>query len=408
VPRTIADKAQIIGRRESVFDNFDRQLDDLDRPRRQNRGGRRTFGSGTLAVAVMAATETAEVARPAAGEEIGFLLVPQFTIYEFFLAVECLRLANIRHAGGRGGRLFDWRVISLDGEAVQASNGMTVTPDAAVADVRSIPMVLVIAGYEPERQATRPIMNWLRYLNRHGAELGGLSTGPLLLAAAGLLDGHRATIHWEGLVAFQEQFPGIDVVDAPFVIDRKRLTCAGGAAAFDFMLEVIARRHGPALARGVARELIHDHIRAAPGEAGVLLDQQQIPRQPRVRQAVRLMEATMDEPLAAAALAARCGLTGRRLTRLFLAELGEPPMRYYRTLRLDRARQLLLQGDQSVLAVSIATGFTSLSAFSRAYRAHFGHSPRDERRVFRAEGLRPFLPEAAKPLNVDCRPEARR
>jgi len=342
--------------------------------------------------------------RDTVGQTIGFLLVPRFTIYEFFLAIECLRLANLLHADRRPGpNIFEWKVLSTDGKPVEASNGMTVAPEASISDAGQLPTLLVLAGYEPERHASKALVSWLRYLDRHGAALGSLSTGTVLLALAGLLDGYRATIHWEALSAFREQFQRITVVDEPLVIDRTRLTCAGGVSTLNLMLHIVAQHHGPGLARAVVREVYHDNMSAASADRSAARASQTRVYHPRIARAVREMEANLDAPLSLAGLAERANLSQRQFSRLFLDEVGDSPVRHYRKLRLERARQLLTQSDLSAEAVADATGFGSLSAFSRAYRAHFGHTTRDERNLYRTQRSLHFLPRISQSLVVDCR-----
>lgn len=349
-------------------------------------------------------TEPAEEPPGGRGQTIGFLLIPRFTIYEFFLAVECLRLANLLHADRRPGpRIFEWKVLSPDGKPVEASNGMTVTPEASISEIGYLPTLLVLASYEPERHASRALINWLRYLDRHGAALGSLSTGAVLLALAGLLDGYRATVHWEALSAFREQFQRITVVDEPMVVDRTRLTCAGGVSTLNLMLHIVAQRQGPGLARAVVREVYHDNMGAAASDRSAAQARQTRIYHPRVTRAVREMEANLDAPLSLAGLAKRANLSRRQLSRLFVDEVGDSPMRHYRKLRLERARQLLSQSDLSTEAVAMATGFGSLSAFSRAYRAHFGYTARDERNLYRTQRSLDYLPPIDRSLAVDCR-----
>jgi transcriptional regulator GlxA family with amidase domain len=329
-------------------------------------------------------------------DRVGFLLVPQFPMYVFILAVEALRIANKR----LGRRAFDWRVVSPDGAPVEASNGMQVTPDGPVSAELFFPTLLICAGYRPERYAERRLLNWLRRLDRHGAQLGGFDSGAVLLALAGLLDGYRVTVHWEGLASFQEAFPEIEVSDELFVIDRNRFSCAGGAVALDMMLNLIALRHGHALAREVAQDFVHGRIRSAGEDQRQALDHRWALDSPRLMAAIATMETNIDAPLTANELAAAVELSRRQLERLFQHHLGESPQRYYLKLRLGRARQLLLQSEMPVLEVALASGFSSLSCLSRAYRRHFGTTPRTDRKSFRAQALTPFLPELPMPLRL--------
>src|ERR1041384_3686485 len=175
-----------------------------------------------------------------APQTLGFLLLPQFSMMAFVSAVEPLRVAN--RLAGRA--LYRWEIVSRDGQSVEASNGMSLVAGRAVDDAPLYPMMVICAGFEPERHYDRRIKSWLLKLNGAGADLGAMDTGSFILARAGMLDGYRATTHWESLDSFRERFPKVEVESGLFVIDRHRFTCAGGTAALDMMLHLIALRHG--------------------------------------------------------------------------------------------------------------------------------------------------------------------
>jgi transcriptional regulator GlxA family with amidase domain len=309
-------------------------------------------------------------------ERIGFLLVPRFSMMAFFGAVEPLRIAN--RLAGRA--LYSWHIFSLDGEPVPASNGMTVMAEAPIAAVERFPAVIVCASFEPHNHETKALLSWLRRLDRQGAILGGLDTGTHVLARAGLLNGHRATLHWENLPAFTEEFPDIETSAELFEIDRKRVTCSGGTAAIDMMLHVIWTDHGQELAMGVSEQLLHDRIRSPGDHQRMALGLRLGVRHPKLLAIVEAMEQAVEDPLSLDRLAALGGVSRRQLERLFRAHLGDTPTGYYLKLRLRRARHLLEQTEMSVLQVGTACGFASAPYFSRAYRGLFGRPPRDDRR----------------------------
>src|SRR5262249_56419181 len=121
------------------------------------------------------------------------------------------------------------QVRPVAGAPGAAGSGMTMTPDAGIDGVSTPPpMVIVCAGNRPTQHITRPLILWLQGLARRGVTLGAIDTGVFTLAAAGLLDGYRVTLHWEAVAVFREQYPDIEVVEQLFVMDRNRLTCAGG------------------------------------------------------------------------------------------------------------------------------------------------------------------------------------
>jgi transcriptional regulator GlxA family with amidase domain len=211
--------------------------------------------------------------------------------------------------------------------------------------------------------------------------LGGICTGTYLLARAGLLDGYRATIHWENMASLREIAPNVKVTEELFELDRDRYTVSGGTASLDMMLQLVNKKYGKELAASVSEQFVCDRMRGA-------YDKQRIPlklllgsNQPKLTEAVELMEANLEELLNLDDLASLVGISRRQLERLFRKYLHCVPRRYYLDLRLKKARQLLLQTSESVSEIAIACGFVSSSHFSKSYREIFGLSPREERRL---------------------------
>lgn len=310
-------------------------------------------------------------------EPVGFLLLPRFSMMAFFSAVEPLRIAN--RISGRP--LFDWTLFGIDGEPVTASNGMTLMVDQPAGEAHALPSLAVCSGFAPEAHLSRPLMGWLHRLDQAGCALGGLDTGCFLLAAAGLLEGERVTLHWESLPAFHERFPAVETSDELFELGPRRFSCAGGAAAMDMALEVIARRHGTRLAVDVSEQLIHDRLRNRSDQQRMTLARRLGTHNRRLVQAVALMERHLEAPLPLAEIARRCGITPRQLQRLFAEHLASTPKGWYLGLRLGRAYHLLAETDLDVLAVSLACGFASASSFSRAFKERYGQPPREIRRL---------------------------
>ncbi len=308
-------------------------------------------------------------------QDIGFLLVPNFSMMAFTAAVEPLRSANRL----TGKLLYRWRIFTSDGEPVEASNGITVVPDSGIDAVDRFPTVIVCAGIDVQRHGDRRVFAWLRRLERAGCTVGALCTGSHILARAGLLDGYRCTIHWENLGSFREEFPDIDVSTDLFEIDRKRFTCSGGTAALDMMLHLIALQHGIDLATAVSEQFIHDRIRDPHDHQRMGLRARLGISHPKLIGAIGEMEANPEYPLRPSELAERVGLSTRQLERLFRTYLQCTPTRYYLKLRLERARNLLRQTSMSVFDVALACGFVSASHFSKCYREFFGRAPREER-----------------------------
>ncbi|MBT6984425.1 MAG: AraC family transcriptional regulator, partial [Rhodospirillaceae bacterium] len=189
--------------------------------------------------------------------QIGFFLVPNFTMIALTAAIEPLRLAH--HVTGK--RLYDWNLISTDGNPVAASNGIALPTDQAVSAVKTHPLIFVCGGLGSHDYNNRTVFAWLRRLDAGGSTLGSICTGSSVLARAGLLKGYRCTAHWENLAGLIERYPDVEFTSELFEMDRNRLTCSGGTAALDMMLNLISLDYGDDLAAEVADQLLHERIR---------------------------------------------------------------------------------------------------------------------------------------------------
>ncbi len=308
-------------------------------------------------------------------QRLAFVLVPRFSMIAFTGAVEPLRLAN--RAAGK--QLYDWKLYSVDGKPVTASNGIVLHPAGPIDLAADADAVVVCSGIDVQLFDDKRLAGWLRGMDRKGADIGALCTGSHILARAGLLDGYHCTIHWENLAGFAEDFPELEVTPELFEIDRNRFTCSGGTAAIDMMLNVISLQHGYELAAQVADQFMHERIRDRHDQQRMSLPARLGVRHPKLLSIIEIMEKNLEEPLARGELAEHAGLSTRQLERLFRKYLNRSPARYYLELRLNRARLLLLQTNMSVIDVALACGFVSASHFSKCYRDFFGRTPRKER-----------------------------
>jgi transcriptional regulator GlxA family with amidase domain len=307
--------------------------------------------------------------------QIGFLLIPGFSLLSYASAVEPLRAAN--RLSGRS--LYRWIHVAAQGRPVEASSGLAIAADQRVGDDFPLDMILVCAGGNPALHRNASTLSWLRKLARRGVRIGGVSGGPYILARAGLLDGFRCTIHWEHLASFEEQFPQLDMRRSLYEVDRGRLTCAGGIAGFDMMRAIIAAEHGSALATAVSEWFLQTQLRAGSGPQRLTLRERYGVAHPKLLEALRAMEDSTDKPLSRGALARAISLSVRQLERLFAGHLGTTIGDLYLKIRLDRARALVHETALPLLGVAIACGFANGSHFSRAYRKRFGVSPKRDR-----------------------------
>lgn len=306
----------------------------------------------------------------------GFFLVPDYALLPFASATDALRVAN--WLSGR--TLYDWRFISENGRPVAASNGIPVSPHFSIDESERLDAVMVVAGGRTAAvYREQKVIDWLRRCARQRCRIGALGLGSFLLARAGLLDGYRCTVHWQSLAGFREEFADLQVTSEIYEIDRDRFTCSGGIAALDFMLAVIAEQHGITLATRVAEKFIHERIRTSDDEQRMPLRLRLNTAHPNLLKTVSLMEQNLEEPLSCAELSERVGLSIRQLEKLFRSHLRNSPRTYYVELRLRHAQRLLRQTTMSVLEIGVASGFSSASHFSKAYRVHFKRTPRSER-----------------------------
>lgn len=319
--------------------------------------------------------ETAAIAGNRRPRRLGLLLAPRFAMMAFASAIEPLRAAN-RVAGHE---LYRWHLFSADGGPVNASNGIGVLPDGPLDGALALDSVFVCAGLEAHLYRDRHALAWLRDRAAGGSAIGALSTGTFVLARAGLLDGYRCTTHWESLPALTEAYPALEATGSLFEIDRDRYTSAGGTAAMDLVLHLIATEHGDGLAAAVANQFIHGRIRASADRQPMTEQIRLRSRAPKLAAAIDLMQVHVEQPLTTTAIAARIGVSRRQLERLFQAHRQCTPRDYYMRLRLAHARVLLLETGLSILNVALASGFVSQSHFGACYRRHFGHTPREER-----------------------------
>ncbi|MEL5876782.1 GlxA family transcriptional regulator [Cereibacter sphaeroides] len=311
-----------------------------------------------------------------------FLLLDRFTMISFAGAIEPLRIAN--RVAGRP--LYAWALAGENGTEAVCSNGAAFRLDMGLEEIDREDVLLVCGGIDVQKATTWPVVNWLRREARRGVTIGGLCTGAYALAKAGLLDGKKATIHWENQDGFTEEFEEVRLTKSVFVMDGNRLTTAGGTASIDMMLKIIARDQGDDIANTVADQLIYSSIRTDQDTQRLSIPTRIGVRHPKLSEVIRKMEANIEDPISPADLAEEVGMSTRQLERLFRRYLNRSPKRYYMELRLQKARNLLMQTDMSVINVALACGFASPSHFSKCYRAHYATTPYRERGTQSAPG----------------------
>ena len=305
----------------------------------------------------------------------GFLLLRNFTMMAFSAAVEPLRTAN-RTAETE---LYQFPLFTLDGRPGQASNGLSVNPVRQLSGKEPLDALFVCAGTDLHSVNPESLLEKLKPFIKRGVAIGGICTASYQLARAGILDGYRCTLHWENIPDMHDEFPHLVVSSGLFELDRDRYTCSGGTAPIDMMLTLIAQERGRALSDRISEGMLCERIRDGSDRQRMPLRMRLGSSQPKLVEAVELMESNIEEPMTLDELATHVGISRRQLERLFQKHLQCVPTRYYLEIRLRRARSLLLRSSRSIVDIAFACGFVSAPHFSKCYRDFFGIPPREER-----------------------------
>lgn len=294
--------------------------------------------------------------------QVGVLLFRAFSNHCLANAVEPLRAANM--LSGRS--LYEWHYMSLDGGPVTSSSGLTVQAEAALSDHSGADYLFVMPSYDFLSHATVDCARALRAARKRFGTLVGLDTGAWLLAAAGLLAGRRATIHWDEITHLAERFPEVTVVEDRVVHDGDILSCGGTTTTFELILDLIEAHHGAMLRLEVAALFMH-------GEApmGEVRRPGQVPEA-----AVSLMRRTIETPLSIEEIAARLGLSRKTFEQRCRDRFGFGPRQLYLATRLREAKRLVEQTTISVAEIATRCGYRDASAMTRAFRREFGLPPR--------------------------------
>ncbi|PIE15227.1 MAG: AraC family transcriptional regulator [Rhodobacterales bacterium] len=319
-------------------------------------------------------TQTVVVKPPETPRRFVFLLLADYSLISCTAAIDALRIANRMS----GHTLYSWHLMCEEHPATSSAQVALMT-DSGIEDVGRDDTILVCGGVNIQQASTDKTIAWLRHQARLGVRMGGLCTAAYTLAKAGLLNGKRATTHWENHDSFLEDFPEIELTKSVFVVDGNRYSTAGGIASLDLMLHLIASDYGEELAAAVADLMIYSAIRTDQDTQRLSIPTRIGVRHPKLSIVIKRMENNIEEPISPAALAKDVGMSTRQLERLFRRYLNRSPKRYYMALRLQKARNLLMQTDMSVINVALACGFASPSHFSKCYRAHYSITPYRER-----------------------------
>jgi len=304
-----------------------------------------------------------------------FLLLPGAHMLDFTAAIEPLRVCNEL----KDEPVYSWAVISENGEPVVCSNSLSFPVESGLPSTKATDQIVVCSGNTGYLEATGQTLQWLRKHARFGGSLASVGTGAFTLARAGLAKDAQLTLHWSHIPVFEEIFPDVECASFRTMPGEAFSFGAGGGASLDLALSVIQGDFDDATAQQVAELCVHEF------DSGLKRTQRQPVskrvgcRHPAILSIIKGMEHSIQDPIALDDLVSQENISKRQVERLFSKYLGTTPSKYYRNLRLVRARSLLQGTDMSVLEVSIATGFSSVANFSKLYRRHFGQRPAADR-----------------------------
>jgi AraC family carnitine catabolism transcriptional activator len=323
--------------------------------------------------------------------KVAFLLLPEFSHFGIAAATEPLFVANWLAQRAE----FDWKIVSVDGQPVRASNGRLVTVDGDITVAEDCKTVFVLASFEPRRTVReRRVLSWLKRIAKFGVEIGGIENGSLVLAEAGLLNGHEVAVHWDNIIGFQEHYSKTRAVTQLYVRSGERITCAGASAILDLMIAWIGWHADSDLAGEVAEHLLLGGHRPAQTEQRVAARVESSNSDGAVARAQALMLAHIEQPLPCRDIARRVGLSLRQLERRVKVKFRCSLLQHYRQIRMAKAHQLLQQTELRVTDVAFSCGFSSPEYFCRLYRVFFHCSPsHDRQQSTTAPVLRHQLPQ---------------
>ncbi|MFF8288552.1 GlxA family transcriptional regulator [Streptomyces sp. NPDC016309] len=278
-----------------------------------------------------------------------------------------------------------WYTFTLCGPAgARVGERFRLEPDAGLDRLVHADTVIVPACADPDEDPPTELVDAVRAAYDAGARVASLCTGAFVLAAAGLLDGRRATTHWMHAPALAARYPRVRVdPDVLYVDDGRVLTSAGKAAAMDLCLHLVRLDHGAAVANQVARRLVVPPHRAG-GQAQFVATPLPEPRDRSLADLLSWAMRRLDQPLTVEQLARRANMSSRNLARHFTAVTGTTPLRWLLTQRVHRAQELLETTDDTVESIAAATGLGTATTLRRHFHRSVGVPPDTYRRTFRS------------------------
>jgi transcriptional regulator GlxA family with amidase domain len=302
-------------------------------------------------------------------KRVAFVLLDNFSMMAFTGAVDALVTANLMSPTP----LYEVLVVSGSLGVAVSDLGLSISVDCSLESLREREqhLIVVCGGFRVQLHANPLLRTKLRQADAAGAMLGGLWNGAYFIAEAGLLDGYEYAFHPDGRVMMTELFPKARVTSRSYVVDRRRISCAGANSSLGMMLEVVRRSTRRELVSAVEEVLSCDNLRETLDVSVVSIDTDPTLPQP-LKAALELMHTNIEDPIGIDEIAQYVSISRRQLERLFCQYVKATPPRYYMELRLTRARQLLQYTNKPLLEVAISSGFVTSAHFQHRFRGMFG------------------------------------
>lgn len=307
---------------------------------------------------------------------VTLLVLPDSSMMSLASALDTMRAAN--RIASRD--LFEWNIATINGKSARLTCDLIIEPDITLNDHSCGDVLIIIASFNQQYHAGPAHLKLIKRLSRNFSAVGGIEAGSWIMARSGLLENRSATTHWEDLEEFATHFPRVDLKPDRFVIDGAIFTTGGASPTFDFMLYLIRKRYGYPLAIEVSSAFIYDGVHSATDTQPLVSLGMLENNEPRVAAAIHVMEQYVDEPISVKTISARVNISVRMLEYLFRQTLDMSPAAYYRRLRLQTARRMVVDTRLKLQEIAVRTGFNSLSSFSRLFKNYYQQSPGECRR----------------------------
>lgn len=328
-------------------------------------------------------TQTQNEAAGKPALSVAFLLLPEFTLFAFSAFIDTLRLAADEADLSRQIHCR-WTIMGIDESPVTSSCGVKIFPWDRLRNPAEFDYVVVVGGLlRGHKRIDRRVLDYLRLAGSCGTAFVGICTGSFALTRAGLMNGYRCCVHWYHLRDFINAFPRQAVeTDNVYVIDRNRITCAGGQGSVDVANYLVEKHCGRKLARKVTAALVMEVTRG--------------PKQPQphaetnwfqkisdalVQRAILLMDQSVNQRLSSAALAADLCVSTSTLERAFINSVNVSPAAFFRLLRLAHGHWDVLHTNKPIGNIAGEFGFADASHFTVTYQKYYGSLPSAVRRM---------------------------